>query len=78
VVGRRAEIARQLASLRAAVTFVNPSGDFSHLVDEGEVFQVAILPASLSDTDCWLFGAFSRSWTSDERYSRMRAALGIE
>lgn len=50
---RRREISRQLAALNADVLFVARSAEAATLIHEGDVFQVALLPASLSDTDWW-------------------------
>lgn len=50
---RRGEISRQLAALNADVLFVARSVEAATLMHEGDVFQVALLPASLSDTDWW-------------------------
>lgn len=51
--GRRLEIARQLAPLGADVIFLKPSDEFAHLVGQGGVFHVAILPAAMPDTEWW-------------------------
>jgi PleD family two-component response regulator len=57
---RRAEIARQLAPLNANLLFVRHSADASAAIRENDVFQVALLPASLTDTDWWeLWGALA-------------------
>lgn len=50
---RRKEIARQLAPLKARLVFAGPSGDTEDPIREDDVFQVAILPATLSDTAWW-------------------------
>jgi PleD family two-component response regulator len=50
---RRAEIARQIAPLNATVLFVRHSAEVSEAIREDGVFQVALLPASLTDTDWW-------------------------
>jgi PleD family two-component response regulator len=50
---RRSEISRQLAALNANVLFVARSAEASAVIHEGDVFQVALLPATLSDTDWW-------------------------
>ncbi len=50
---RRAEIARQLAPLKAELLFVSRSAEAAVAIREDEVFQVALLPASLCDTDWW-------------------------
>jgi len=57
---RRAEIARQLAPLNANLLFVRHSADASAAIRENDVFQVALLPANLTDTDWWeLWGALA-------------------
>ena len=57
---RRAEIARQLAPLNANLLFVRHSADASAAIRENDVFQVALLPASLTDTDWWeLWGVWA-------------------
>lgn len=50
---RCAEIARQLAPLNANVLFVRHSAEASEAIREDDVFQGALLPASLTDTDWW-------------------------
>jgi len=50
---RRAEIARQLAPLKAELLFVSRSAEAAVAIREDEVFQVALLPVSLCDTDWW-------------------------
>jgi PleD family two-component response regulator len=50
---RRHEVSRQLAALNANVLFVARSAEASTVIREGDVFQVALLPATLSDTDWW-------------------------
>ena len=50
---KRREIARQLAPLQTEVLFVSNSSEAAAAIDEGDRFQVALLPASLSDTDWW-------------------------
>jgi hypothetical protein len=52
-VDRRRELARQLESLNAQLVFADPSGDREEAIDEDEVFHVAILPATLTDTAWW-------------------------
>jgi DNA-binding NtrC family response regulator len=42
-----------LAALNANVLFVARSAEAATVVRKGDVFQVALLPASLSDTDWW-------------------------
>jgi hypothetical protein len=57
---RRAEIARQLAPLNANLLFVRHSAEASAAIRENDVFQVALRPASLTNTDWWeLWGAFA-------------------
>jgi PleD family two-component response regulator len=50
---RRKEIARQLAPLQAQLVFVNHRGETAQTIHEDDVFQVALLPGTLSDTDWW-------------------------
>ena len=50
---RGAAIARQLAPLKAELLFVRCSSEVPVAICEDEVFQVALLPASLCDTDWW-------------------------
>jgi DNA-binding NtrC family response regulator len=50
---KRREIARQLAPLKADVLFLGHSSEAAAAIEEDDVFQVALLPASLSDTGCW-------------------------
>jgi PleD family two-component response regulator len=50
---RRTEIARQLAPLKAQLLFVSHRGETAQTIHEDDVFQVALLPATLSDTDWW-------------------------
>ncbi|MGC2103895.1 MAG: hypothetical protein WA647_02240 [Candidatus Acidiferrum sp.] len=50
---RRAEIARQLAPVNADILFVRHSAEASASIREDDVFQVALLPATLTDTDWW-------------------------
>ena len=57
---RQAEIARQLVSLKARLTFTDPSGPTEYPIAEGDVFQVAVLPGTLTDTAWWkLWGALA-------------------
>ena len=51
--GRRAEISRQLAPLKPDLLFLGRLAEAEFLIREGDTFQVALLPASLSDTDWW-------------------------
>ena len=50
---RRREIARQLAPLKARLVFAGPSGETEDPIREDDIFQVAILPATLSDATWW-------------------------
>jgi hypothetical protein len=50
---RRAEIARQLAPLKAELLFVGPLSKAAANIGEGDVFKVALLPRRFSDTDWW-------------------------
>lgn len=50
---RRAEIARQLAPLKPDLLFLERLAKAEFVIREDDVFQVALLPASLSDTDWW-------------------------
>lgn len=50
---RRAEIARQLAPLKADLLFLDRLAEAEVVIREDDVFQVALLPASCSDTDWW-------------------------
>jgi DNA-binding NtrC family response regulator len=52
---RRAEIARQLAPLKPDILFLERFSEAQFAIREDGVFQVALLPASLSDTDWWEF-----------------------
>jgi len=50
---RRAEIARQLAPLKPDLLFLDRLAEAQVAIREDDVFQVALLPASCSDTDWW-------------------------
>jgi hypothetical protein len=50
---RRRDIRRQLQPLNAKLIFADPSGQTEEPIKEDDVFQVAILPASLTDTAWW-------------------------
>jgi len=50
---RRAEFARGLAPLKPNLLFVGRSAEAAGAIKEDEGFQVALLPATLSDTDWW-------------------------
>jgi DNA-binding NtrC family response regulator len=44
---------RQLNSLDMSPIFINRADELGHYVRNGEVYQVALLPASLPDMDWW-------------------------
>ncbi len=50
---RRREITRQLQPLNAELVFADPSGQTEEGIEEDDIFQVAILPATLNDTAWW-------------------------
>ena len=50
---RRREIIRQLQPLNAELVFADPSGQTEEGIREDDIFQVAILPATLNDTAWW-------------------------
>ena len=50
---RRREITRQLQPLNAELVFADPSGPTEGGIKEDDIFQVAILPATLTDTAWW-------------------------
>jgi hypothetical protein len=50
---RRTQIARQLAPFNGELLFVGHSAEAEVAIREDDVFQVALLPGSLSDTDWW-------------------------
>jgi hypothetical protein len=50
---RRRDIRRQLQPLNAKLIFADPSGQTEEPIKEDDVFQVALLPASLTDTAWW-------------------------
>ncbi len=50
---RRREIARQLQSLNAELVFADSSGQTEVPIKEDDIFQVALLPATLNDTAWW-------------------------
>jgi hypothetical protein len=50
---RRREITRQLQPLNAELVFADPSGQTDEGIKEDDLFQVAILPATLTDTAWW-------------------------
>jgi PleD family two-component response regulator len=51
---RHKEIARQLSPLHAHIVFAGHPSDASQAIREDDGFQVALLPATLSDTDWWV------------------------
>jgi CheY-like chemotaxis protein len=46
-------IRRQLSSLGMSPVFVSRAAELGHFVRSGEVYQIALLPAVLPDTDWW-------------------------
>ncbi len=50
---RRREITRQLQPLNAELVFADPSGQTQGGIKEDDIFQVAILPATLTGTAWW-------------------------
>jgi DNA-binding NtrC family response regulator len=50
---RRCEITRQLQPLNADLVFADPSGQTEEGIKEDDIFQVAILPATLNDMAWW-------------------------
>ena len=50
---RRREIGRQLQPLNADLVFADPSGQTVEEIKEDDVFQVALLPATLTDLAWW-------------------------
>ena len=56
----RATIARQLLPLNVRIVGVAKAAEIAHLVGEGDVFEVAILPAALPNAEWWaLWGELS-------------------
>ncbi len=47
------EIRHQLNSLGMSPVLVSRATEFAHVVRSGEIYQVALLPAALPDTDWW-------------------------
>jgi DNA-binding NtrC family response regulator len=47
------EIRRQLNSLDVSPIFISRADELGHFVRNGEIYQVALLPASLPDMDWW-------------------------
>ena len=50
---RRSEITLQLQPLNAELVFADPSGETEERIKEDDIFQVAILPATLNDIAWW-------------------------
>jgi hypothetical protein len=50
---RHPEISRQLQPLHAELVFANSAGETEQTILEDDIFQVAILPATLTDTTWW-------------------------
>jgi len=50
---RRADFAEQLARLNAKILFIGGSAEAASAIREDDVFQVALLPGDLSDTNWW-------------------------
>jgi PleD family two-component response regulator len=50
---RRRELARQLLPLHAHLVFANSSGQTEEPINDDDIFQVAILPATFSDIAWW-------------------------
>jgi DNA-binding response OmpR family regulator len=50
---RRREITRQLHPLNPHLVFASPSGQTDEAINADDLFQVAILPATLLDTAWW-------------------------
>ena len=56
----RTRIAHQLESLNARIECVAKAAEISRLVSEGNIFEVAILPAALPNAEWWaLWGELS-------------------
>jgi len=56
----RTTIARQLEPLDVRIVCVAKAAEIAHLVSEGDVFEVAILPAELPNAEWWaLWGELS-------------------
>ena len=47
------ELRRQLSSLDMSSVIVSRAMELAHFVRSGEIYQVALLPAALPDTDWW-------------------------
>jgi DNA-binding NtrC family response regulator len=47
------DIRRQLSLLDLFPTFINRADELGHFVRNGEIYQVALLPAHLPDMDWW-------------------------
>jgi DNA-binding response OmpR family regulator len=50
---RQAEIRRQLAPIGVTLVFISRALDLSHLARDRTLYDVALLPAALPDTDWW-------------------------
>jgi hypothetical protein len=50
---RRRDITRQLMPLHAELVFADPSGQTDEPIKEDDIFQVALLPATFTDTAWW-------------------------
>ena len=58
---RRGEFAEGLAHFNAKTLFVGDSAEAARVIGEAEVFQVALLPGNLSDTNWWeLWGVLTQ------------------
>jgi DNA-binding NtrC family response regulator len=58
---RHAEFAERLANAKVTVLVVGDSAEAASVIGEDEVFQVALLPGDLSDTNWWeLWGVLAR------------------
>ncbi len=57
---RQQEIRRQLTPIGVTLVFISRASDLSHLSRDRTLYQVALLPAALPDTDWWaLWGEIS-------------------
>lgn len=54
VPGKRSEIVRQLEPLNAKLVFLEPSVPSAHPFPNDQLFDVALIPASLADTEWWI------------------------
>jgi DNA-binding NtrC family response regulator len=58
---RRVEFAERLAHAKTKILFVGDSPEAASAIGEEDVFQVALLPGDLSDTNWWeLWGVLTR------------------